>query len=210
MDGIDRQRTTVGSHERIGVFRVFGRDAGYTALYTAYVTSVRCCIPEYKVTLGKLIDLLVNDKRNNPSNYSLVILSEGAEWEGYAVKEYGEPDAFGHRKKMSVAEDLSNEIKVKAGEETIVSDLTYDLRSGSPDFVDKMVASTFAGMAMDSIKGGKTGQMTAISNGCFSMQPIPDPKLGPRKVDVENMYNTERYRPRYDCKLGLPIFLTRA
>jgi 6-phosphofructokinase 1 len=111
---------------------------------------------------------------------------------------------------MSVAEDLSNEIKVKAGEETIVSDLTYDLRSGSPDFVDKMVASTFAGMAMDSIKGGKTGQMTAISNGCFSMQPIPDPKLGPRKVDVENMYNTERYRPRYDCKLGLPIFLTRA
>jgi 6-phosphofructokinase len=106
MDAIDRQRTTVGSHERIGVFRVFGRDAGYTALYTAYVTSLRCCIPEYKVELPKLIELLVNDKRNNPSNYSLVILSEGAEWQGYTVKEYGEPDAFGHRKKMSVAEDL--------------------------------------------------------------------------------------------------------
>jgi ATP-dependent phosphofructokinase / diphosphate-dependent phosphofructokinase len=210
MDGIDRQRTTVGSHERIGVFRVFGRDAGYTALYTAYVTSVRCCIPEYKVNLDKMIDLLVRDKKNNPSNYSLVILSEGAEWEGYTVKEYGEPDAFGHRKKMSVAEDLSNEIKLKANEETIVSDLTYDLRSGSPDFVDKMVASTFAGMAMDSVQQSKSGLMTAISNGCFSMQPIPDPKLGPRRVDVENMYNTERYRPRYDSKLGLPIFLTRA
>ena len=78
MDAIDRQRTTVGSHERIGIFRVFGRDAGYTALYTAYVTAVRCCIPEYKVDLGRLIDLLINDKRNNPSNYSLVILSEGA------------------------------------------------------------------------------------------------------------------------------------
>ena len=147
MDAIERQRTTVGSHERIGIFRVFGRDAGYTALYTAYVTSVRCCIPEFKVDLEKLIDLLMTDKHNNPSNYSLVILSEGAEWEGYTVKEYGEPDAFGHRKKMSVAEDLSNEIKTATGEETIVSDLTYDLRSGSADFVDRMVASTFAGMA---------------------------------------------------------------
>jgi 6-phosphofructokinase 1 len=210
IDAIERQRTTVGSHERVGIFRVFGRDAGYTALYTAYVTSIRCCIPEFRVQLPKLIELVMNDKRNNPSNYSLVILSEGAEWEGYTVKEYGEPDAFGHRKKMSVAEDLSNEIKAATGEETIVSDLTYELRSGSPDFVDRMVASTFASMAMDAIEEGKHGLMTVISNGCFAMAPIPDPALGPRKVDVATMYNTERYRPVYDHKLGLPIFLTRA
>src|SRR5580698_7429799 len=210
MDAIERQRTTVGSHERIGIFRVFGRDAGYTALYTAYVTSVRCCIPEYKVNLEKLIDLVMTDKRNNPSNYALVILSEGAEWEGYQVKEYGEPDGFGHRKKMSVAEDLSSEIKRSTGEETIVSDLTYDLRSGSADFVDRMVASTFAGMAMDAIQAGKHGQMCAINNGCYAMVGIPDPKLGPRRVDVATMYNTERYRPFYDHKLGIPIFLTRA
>ena len=99
MDAIDRQRTTVASHERIGIFRVFGRDAGYTALYTAYVTGVRCCIPEYKIDLKHLIDLLLRDKRENPSNYAVVILSEGAEWQGYTVKEYGEADAFGHRKR---------------------------------------------------------------------------------------------------------------
>ena len=210
MDAIERQRTTVGSHERIGLFRVFGRDAGYTALYTAYVTSVRCCIPEYKVDLDKLVKMLVTDKHNNPSNYSLAILSEGAEWVGYKVKEYGDADAFGHRKKMSVAEDLSSEIKKATGDETIVSDLTYDLRSGSPDFVDRMVAATFAGMAIDAIQEGQHGMMTAISHGCYTLKPIPDPKLGPRKVDVETMYNTERYRPVYDHKLGLPIFLTRA
>ena len=209
MDAIERQRTTVGSHERVGIFRVFGRDAGYTALYTAYVTSLRCCIPEYKVNLKQLIEILIADKRNNPSNYSLVILSEGAEWEGYTVKEYGSADAFGHRKKMSVAEDLSNEIKAATGEETIVSDLTYDLRSGSPDFVDRMVAITFAGMAMDAVEEGKSGLMTAISSGCYAMVPIPDPKLGPRKVDIATMYNTKRYRPTYDRKLDLPIFLTR-
>jgi len=209
MDAIERQRTTVGSHEHIGIFRVFGRDAGYTALYTAYVTGLRCCIPEYKVDLKHLIELLMDDKRNNPSNYSLIILSEGAEWQGYAVKEYGEADAFGHRKKMSVAEDLSDEIKRATGEESVISDLTYDLRSGSPDFIDRLVAFTFAAMAMDAVEEDKSGLMTVINEGCYAMAPIPDPKLGPRKVDLASMYDTECYRPQYDYKADLPIFLTR-
>src|SRR5260370_35035881 len=107
---------------------------------------------------------------------------------------------------MSVAEDLSNEIKAAAGEETIVSDLTYELRSGSPDSVDRMVASTFAGMAVDAIHEGKQNLMTAVSGGCFALQPIPDLALGPRKVDVAPMYNTERHRPTMYRNLGLPIF----
>src|SRR5579863_9153194 len=210
MDAIERQRTTVGSHERIGIFRIFGRDAGYTALYSAYVTSVRCGIPEYKFDLQHMIELLMTYKKSNPSNYALVIVSEGAEWAGYQVREYGEADAFGHRHKANVGEDFSDEIKKATGEETIVSDLTYDLRSGSPDFVDKMVASTFAGMAMDCIGKGEHGLMMAISHGCYASVPIPDPGLGPRKVDVETMYNTQRYRPNYAHLLGLPIFLSRA
>jgi 6-phosphofructokinase len=209
-DAISRQRTTVGSHERIGIFRVFGRDAGFTSLYTAYVSSIRCCIPEYKVNLDKLIDLLMTDKRHNPSNYCLVILSEGAEWEGYQVREYGEADAFGHRKKENVGEALSDEIKMRAKEETIVSDLTYDLRSGAPDFVDKLVASTFGTMALEAVLGGQSGLMAALVNGCYKMAPIPDAALGPRHVDVATMYNTDRYRPNYANKTGLPIFLTRA
>jgi 6-phosphofructokinase 1 len=206
---IQRQRTTVGSHERIGIFRVFGRDAGFTALYTAYVTNIRCVIPEYKVNLEKLIQLLIEDKRNNPSNYALVILSEGAEWEGYQVRHYGEADAYGHRKKANVGDDLAAEIKARTGEDTIVSDLTYDLRSGDPDFVDKLVACTFGNMAMDALAEGKSGLMTGIVKGCYELVEIPDPKLGPRKVDVETMYNTERYRPRYDNKRGLPVFLSK-
>jgi 6-phosphofructokinase 1 len=209
MEAIDRERTTIGSHERIGIFRVFGRDAGYTALYTAYVTGVRCCIPEYKVDLKHLIELLLNDKRDNPSNYSLIVLSEGAGWQGYRVKEYGEADAFGHRKKMSVAEDLGDELKLATGEESVISDLTYDLRSGSPDFIDRLVAFTFAGMAMDALEQSKSGLMAAINEGRYAMVPIPDPKLGPRKLDIASMYDADCYRPKNDHKLGLPIFLTR-
>ena len=209
-DAIQRQRTTVGSHERIGIFRVFGRDAGFTALYTAYAISIRCAIPEYKVDLDKLIQLLIEDKRRNPSNYALVVLSEGAAWEGYEPREYGEADAYGHRKKASVAESLAEEIKERSGQETIVSDLTYELRSGAPDFIDKLIALTFGNMAYDAMLDGKTGLMTAVVDGCFDLVPIPDPKLGPRKLDVAALYSTERYRPNYANKRGLPVFLTRA
>src|SRR6266496_485058 len=206
-DAIQRQRTTVASHERIGIFRIFGRDAGFTALYTAYVTSIRCVVPEYKVNLDKLLRLLTEDKQANPSNYALVLLSEGAQWEGYQVREYGEADAYGHRKKASVADSLADEIKRRTGEETMTSDLTYDLRSGDPDFVDKLVGLTFGNMAYDAMLDGKTGLMSAVVKGCFELVPIPDPKLGPRKLDIATMYNTERYRPMYANKRGLPVFL---
>ena len=207
---IGRQRTTVGSHERVGIFRIFGRDAGFTALYTAYVTSIRCCIPEYEVDLDKLINLLLTEKRETSSNYALLVISEGARWNGYETQEYGEPDAFGHRKKMSVGEALANEIRKKAAEDSIVSDLTYDLRSGEPDFVDKMIATTFGNMALESVLRGESGRMAALNGGCYTMVAIPDPKLGPRKVDIGSMYNTDRYRPSYANKNGIPIFLTRA
>lgn len=209
MDAIQRQRTTVGSHERVGIFRVFGRDAGFTALYTAYVTSIRCCIPEFKFNLDHLIDILLEEKRNTPSNYVLAVISEGAQWEGYQVQEYGEPDAFGHRHKASVAEALAMEIGKKTGEECIVSDLTYDLRSGEPDFADKLIAATFGNIAMDAVLSGQSGLMAALVHGCYTLAPIPDPALGPRKVDIDAMYNKDRYRPNYSNKLGLPIFLTK-
>ncbi len=210
MDAIQRQRSTIGSHERIGIFRVFGRDAGYTSLYTAYVTSLRCAIPEYKFDLDKMLSLLLSDKRANPSNYSMVVLSEGAEWSGYSVREYGVADAFGHRHKANVGEDFGEEVQKRTKMETVISDLTYELRSGEPDFIDKMIANTFGQMAVECVKHNESGVMTAISNGCYSVVPIPDSKLGPRLIDVESLYDTERYMPRFANKTGMPLFLTRA
>jgi 6-phosphofructokinase len=209
VDAITRQRTTIGSHERIGIFRIFGRDAGFTALYTAYVTSVRCCIPEVPFDLDQLIELLIADKQRNPSKYALVVLAEGASWKGRVVESYGAKDAFGHQKKVNVAEAFSEQVKQKTGEDTVVSDLTYDLRSGEPDFLDKMIATTFANMAFELIASGGHGRMVGVRKGCYTDSEIPDPKLGPRKVDTDNMYNASHYRPNYEHKNGLPIFLTQ-
>ena len=205
---ITRQRTTIGSHERIGIFRIFGRDAGFTALYTAYVTSTRCLIPEYPFELDRICSLLMEDKANNASNYSLVIVSEGAVWREGHVEELGEADAYGHKKKADIGHALGHEVQKRTGEEIMVSDLTYDLRSGEPDAIDQLVAITFANIAVDLIRDGVSGRMVGISGGCYDHVPLPDLSLGPRSVDIAKLYNTERYRPNYKGKLGAPLLFS--
>ena len=206
-EAINRQRTTLGSHERIGVFRIFGRDAGFSALYTAYVTSARCVIPEAPYDLDALCDLLAADHAANPSHYGFVITAEGAIWQGAAMTDVGGADAFGHRHKANVGEALAAEIRDRTGIETLASELTYDLRSGEPDSIDSLVATTFANVAMDLVESGVTGRMVAIQDGKYAHAELPDPALGPRKVDVPTMYNVERFRPRYNGKLGDPMLL---
>jgi ATP-dependent phosphofructokinase / diphosphate-dependent phosphofructokinase len=206
-EAINRQRTTLGSHERIGVFRIFGRDAGFSALYTAYVTSGRCVIPEAPYDLDALAEILAADHQANPSRYAFVITAEGAIWHGARMADVGDADAFGHRHKANVGEALAAEIKQRTGTETLASELTYDLRSGEPDSVDSMVATTFANVAMDLVEAGTVGRMVAIQDGKYAHTELPDPALGPRKVDVPVMYNATRFRPRYDGKLGDPMLL---
>src|SRR5208282_5358751 len=202
---VTRQRTTLGSHERIGIFRIFGRDSGFTALYTAYVTAARCLIPEHPFDLDRVSTLLLEDKRRNPSNYSLVVVSEGAVWEHQQVGDFGEMDAYGHRKKVDIGHALAEEVRKRTGEDTMTSDLTYDLRSGEPDSIDQLVAITFANIALDLVRDGIAGRMVAVQNGCYTHTELPAVSLGPRKVDVARLYNVDRYRPNYSHKLGAPL-----
>ena len=206
-EAINRQRTTLGSHERIGVFRIFGRDAGFSALYTAYVTSARCVIPEAPFDLDRLLQVLVEDKRANVSRYAFVVASEGAMWEGGTLKEFGDADAYGHRRKEDIGFALAEQIKQRTGEDAVNSELTYELRSGEADSLDQMVAITFANIATDLIRdGGVTGRMMAIQDGKYAHVPIPEPG-NPRKVDVDTMYDLNRFRPQYHNRLGRPLLL---
>jgi 6-phosphofructokinase len=204
---INRQRTTLGSHERLGVFRIFGRDAGFSALFAAYVTSARCVIPEVRYDLDQLARILREDYEANPSRYAIVITAEGAIWEGAHMVDVGEADMFGHRHKANVGEVLAAELKQRTGIDSVVSELTYDLRSGEADMHDQIVATTFANGAMDLLADGVVGRMMAIQDGKYAHTELPRPGLGPRKVDVDAMYNRDRFRPRYDGKLGEPMLL---
>jgi 6-phosphofructokinase len=207
-DAINRQRTTIGSHERVGIFRIFGRDAGFTALYTAYISAIRCLIPEYRFDLEKVCELVKQDKKNNPSNYALILASEGAMWTGGELKEYGEADAFGHRKKVDIGEALAEEIKKRTGYEMVISDLTYDLRGGEPDVIDQMIGLSFGNIAVQLIGEKLSGRMVGLQGGKYVHVPIPEAALGPRKIDVAKLYDTDRYRPSYKSKLDAPIFFS--
>ena len=204
---LNRQRTTLGSHERIGVFRIFGRDAGFTALYTAYVTSTRCVIPEFPYDLDALAEVVAEDHRHNPSRYAVVITAEGAIWNGAQLADVGDEDAFGHRHKANIGEVLAGELKARTGIEAVASELTYDLRSGEPDMLDSMVASTFANIAMDLIRDGVGGRMAAIRDGKYAHVSLAETAKPPRRVQL-HAYDTERFRPRYGDRLGDPLLLT--
>ena len=204
---INRQRTHLGSHEVVGVFRIFGRNAGFTALGTAMaVSDLRCLIPEHRFPLEDLCRRVAEDYERNVHNYALVIISEGAIWEGGELQETGEPDAYGHRKKANVGESLADAITRVTGLSTRFQDVTYDLRSGDPDAMDKIVANTFGALAVELIAQDKTDQMVCLRDGVYSHTALPATARGARTVDVDGYYDKDRFRPRFTGRFGKPVF----
>ena len=198
---INRIRSTAGSHSETVLFRLFGRDAGFTALETAIATwADRLLIPEVTVNIDHLAELIVDDRRN-PHNYSTVVLSEGANV-GVPVPEVGEPDAYGHRKKANVAEFLADQLTQRLpGIRFLPIDLTYFLRSGEPDVYDKHMAIFYANVVMSLAESGTHGVMAAHRDGAFICTDIPSKNLPTRRVDPAD-YHPTRYRPRFEHITG--------
>ncbi len=201
-------RTTVGSHERIGVIEVFGRYAGATALYTGMLADVdRVAIPEVPFNIDRLTQLLVADREQNPSHYAILVISEGAYPIGGTMVESGEADAYGHRKLGGIGYIVAQEIKKRAGVNIMYQQLGYVMRSGPPDLLDRMVATNFGTLAVDSLVAGLSGRMTALQKGQYTTVSLEEVARGSRTVDVEMFYDAENYRPYIRKVEGLPMFL---
>lgn len=194
---INRIRSTAESHSETVLFRMFGRDAGFTALETALVTwADRLIIPEAPADIERLAALVAQD-RANPQHYSSIILSEGANL-GVPVPEIGAPDAYGHRKKVNVAEFLAEELGRRMPQVRFLAiDLTYFLRSGEPEVYDKHMAVYYANVVMSAVTEGMSGVMVAYRNGNFISTDIPGKNLPARRVDLAD-YHTTRYRPNFE------------
>jgi len=201
-------RTSAGSHERIAVIELFGRNSGETSLVAAYLAGVeRAVISEVPFDPKKLARLLVKDKRENPSNYVMMTISEGARMIGGDVVEYGKPDAYGHKKLGGVGEVTAEMLRELTGENTLYQRLSYLMRAGEPDSLDLMVAINYANMAMDLIERGATGRMVALQSGVYTHVPIGRKTEGTKQVDVGELYDLEEYRPKVLHTLGKPMFL---
>jgi 6-phosphofructokinase 1 len=208
VDAINALRTTTGSHERICVVELFGRNSGETSLIAAYLADVdRAIISEVPFDVEKLIDFLVADRSKNPSNYAIMTISEGAHTVGGSITETGIEDAYGHKKLGGVGFLLSQEIKEKTGINVIYQQLAYMMRSGAPDSLDRMVAVSYGSLALDQIAMGHRGRMVALQQAIYTTVPLDMVIAAKKQVDVTALYDVETYRPKVRDTLGKPMFL---
>jgi len=205
---IHNLRTSAGSHERLAVVELFGRYSGETSLITAYLAGVdRAVISEVPFDPERLAQLLVADKRSNPSRYAMVTISEGATAATRELILSGAADAYGHRKLGGIGQLLGEALRERTGEEIIYQQLAYLMRSGSPDSLDLMVATNYAVMAADLALERDTGRMVSLRNGSYTTVPISATREGVKRVDVDELYDTAEYRPKVRHVLGKPMFL---
>lgn len=205
---IHQLRTSTGSHERIAVVELFGRNSGETSLISSYLAGVdRALISEVPFDPEKLAGLVLKDKRANPSNYAMVTISEGATIIGGKAVEYGEADAYGHLKLGGIGQITGEALKKITGENIINQQLSYLMRSGAPDALDLMVAVNYAHLAMDLIIGGASGRMVALRDGTYTHVPFSTVTSGVKRVDVDELYDVKEYRPKVRHVLGKPMFL---
>lgn len=214
-------RTSAGSHERFLVVEVFGRNAGFSALLpTVGGAADRCVIPEYQFDMEHLTELMVKDRRNNPSKYSVVLVSEGASFIGSdVIYSDNATDAFGHKKLGGIGEIVGQQLKILSkkfnnGREinVINQKLGYLVRSGQPDALDTIVPTAYANLALDLIRRGIYGRMVCIRDGQYSHISIDEVQKDQhgesvKKVNVEKFYDTNRYRPKYDYIIGEPMMI---
>jgi 6-phosphofructokinase len=205
---IHNLRTSSGSHERIAVVELFGRYSGETSLITAYLAGVdRAVISEVPFDVDRLAALLLEDKRENPSRYAMLTVSEGAVPTSGELVLSGEADAYGHRKLGGIGLELGEALKERTGEDIIYQQLAYLMRSGTPDSLDLMVATNYAVMAADLAVERDTGRMVSLRNGTYTTVPISATREGVKRVDVDELYDVEAYRPKVRHVLGKPMFL---
>jgi 6-phosphofructokinase 1 len=201
-------RTATGSHERIAVVELFGRYCGETALVAAYLANTdRALISEVPFDPRRLAELIMEDKRDNPSNYAMIAISEGAKMLGGEMVLSGEADAYGHRKLGGIGLHTGEVLKQLTGEDIVFQQLSYLMRCGTPDSLDLMVAFNYANMAVSLALEGNSGRLVALSHGTYTDIPLSTVMAGKKRVDVDELYDVDQYKPKVRHVLGKPMFL---
>ena len=209
-------RTTAGSHERFLVLEVFGRYAGFTAILPTMAGAAhRCVIPEYKFNIDHLTELMSKDRVQNPSRYSVVLVSEGATYEGGdMVFEDSKTDAYGHAKLGGIGDLVGDQLKELSpkynGGHTvgvITQKLGYMVRGGDPDAIDSVVPMAFGNLALDLILKGVHGRLVVLKNGRYDNMPLDVVTATKKVVNVDHFYDVDRYRPKYENFEMKPLFI---
>jgi 6-phosphofructokinase 1 len=207
VDAVSALRSTAGSHERIMIVELFGRLSGQTALYTGLLAdSDRTIIAESPFDPERLADMLEKDRVDNPSKYSVCVVSEGARPKDGGLSEQAGADAYGRKRLGGVGDLIGHVCEEVSAEGVIVQRLAYLMRSGPPDATDRLIAMGFGRLAAELIEARTFGKMCAIRDGKFEAAPIDCPLLGQRRVQVADEYDADTYRPKLENLNGMAIF----
>lgn len=205
---INALRTPAGSHERVAVIELFGRNSGETALISAFLADAdRALISEVPFDIERLAQMVLKDRANNPSKYAVVVVSEGASMLGGQVVEYGQEDAYGHKKLGGIGMIVGEALKRLTGTDIVHQQLAYLMRAGAPDSLDRMVATSYGNLAIQQLEHGHSGVMVALQNGVYTTVIIDTCTTGVKRVDVVELYDQEQYRPHIGHLIGKPMFL---
>jgi len=210
-------RTTAGSHERFLIIEVFGRYAGYTALLPTMAGAAdRCCIPEHRFDIERLAELLIYDRKRNPSRYSVALISEGAQTASDAGMSFlgEEEDQYGHKKLGGISDKVGAALKELSPKyndgrrvNVVNQRLGYLVRCGDPDALDAIVPMAFGNLALDLVLSGAKGRLVSLRNGVYDSVPIDVVSGRKKTVDVHKYYDADRLRPRYKTFLRQPLFI---
>jgi 6-phosphofructokinase len=208
VEAINALRTTVESHERIGVIELFGRRSGETALLSGFLAQVdRTVIAEVPADLDTLLPLLAEDKASNPANYAMCVISEGARIRSEADGVDDLSRSASERSELGVGQRLAKAIKQRLGCGTVIQELAYLMRAGEPDAMDRMVGFAFGGLAVQLLARGESGRMVTLSDGNYSHVPADTLLHGRKSVDVSGLYDASAYRAKLMRVEGMPMFL---
>jgi ATP-dependent phosphofructokinase / diphosphate-dependent phosphofructokinase len=208
VEAINALRTTVESHERIGVVELFGRRSGETALLAGFLAQVdRTVIAEVPADLDVLLPLLAEDKASNPAGYAMCVVSEGATLKGERNGESELSKPASERGDGGIGQQLGAAIKARLGCGTVIQELAYLMRAGEPDAMDRMVGFAFGGLAIQLLQRNETARMVTLTRGNYSHVPIDTLLDGRKSVDVNGLYDPLTYRARLMRVEGMPMFL---
>lgn len=209
VEAINALRTTVGSHERIGIVELFGRRSGETALLAGHLAQVdRTVISEVPADLDRLLPLIAEDKASNPAGYAMMVVSEGARISG---KDAPRDDdiALSNAKRSAerIGDRLGRAVTGRIGSGVVIQELAYLMRAGEPDAMDRMVGLAFGALAVQLLQKGEKGRMVGLRHGNYTHVPVDTLLSGEKLVDVDALYDPERYRARLLHVEGMPMFL---
>lgn len=187
-DAIDRLHTTAESHHRIMVLEVMGRHAGWIAMYSGMAGGADVIvIPEYKVTIKEIIEVLKN-RYIKGKLFSIIVVAEGAEFlmEELNVNEEDKKfDEFGRARLGGISHYLANEIEKRSGFETRTTILGHVQRGGVPTAFDRMLGTRFGIYAVEMVEQKKFGRMCAIQGTKIIDIPISEAIGKLKTVDPE-------------------------